>query len=283
MAKTYDLQGPLPDIFSLRKAIRCIHLVQLVYQLYQQWSDDGKPPESRMVFRPVRSGELTFFAPFWRTLKYRKKTERGRWVQVLERTPAGACARQGNILFIVFRGTLSTGEKITNWMAQRQDAIFDDLEGGDVHRGFHQCYTSVHNAIMSFVAAEASASRSIRITGHSLGAALAVLAAMAIATSGTPFRTLEVFTTGSPRVGSRKWADYYHQQPITTWRIANRKDLVTKIPPEILGYRHVGIPILFTSDRSQPHSLAQTYLPALQSAQAHFSTHQKNMPRPDQQ
>lgn len=272
MPKAYHLPGPLPADFSLRKAIRCIHLVQLVYDLYQQWSDAGKPPENQMDFRPVSSGKLVIPAPFWRTLTYRKHAAGGaksgrRPQRVVERTPAGACVRKNEILFIIFRGTLSTGEKLTNWMASRQDAVFDDLEGGGVHRGFHQCYASVRKAILAFLVAEAASGRTIRLTGHSLGAALAILAAMDIATSGVPFRTLEVFATGAPLVGSRKWADYYTQQPITTWRIANEKDLVTKIPPAFLGYRQVGVPILFSAPKdAPPHSLAQAYLPALQAA-----------------
>ena len=272
MSKTYHLPGPLPAGFSLRKAIRCARLVKLVYALYQQWSDAGKPPESRMVFQPVSSGKLTFSTPFWRTLAYRKRTGGGaksgrRTRQVVERTPAGACVRQGRVIFIIFRGTLSAGEKLTNWMAGRQDAVFDDLKGGGVHRGFQQCYASVHKAIMAFLAAEAAPGRSIRITGHSLGGALAFLAAMDIATSGLPFRTLEVFSTGAPLAGSRKWAEYYSQQPIATWRIANERDVVTRIPPTFLGYRHVGTPLLFSSPKgSVPHSLTKTYLPALLAA-----------------
>ena len=272
MPKAYHLPGPLPAGFSLRQAIRCVHLVQLVYSLYQQWSDAGKPAEARMKFKPVSSGKLTLTAPFWRTLSYRKHAPTGaksgrRPRRIVERTPAGACVRKGGVIYIIFRGTLSTGEKLTNWMAGRQDAVFDDLAGGGVHRGFHQCYASVHRPIMKFLAQEAAPGRRIRITGHSLGGALAFLTAMDIATSGLPFRSLEVFSTGAPLVGSRKWADYYNQQPIVTWRIANERDLVTKIPPPYLGYRHVGTAILFSSPEDPaPHSLANTYLPALQAA-----------------
>jgi len=266
MPKKYHLPGPLPKGFSLRKSIRCAHLIMQVYALYQQWSDAGKPPEAKMVFTPVSSGKLSFSRPFWRTLAYRKKIA-GVKRRVVERTPAGACVRKGNILHVIFRGTLSTGEKMTNWMGSRQDAVFDDLEGGGVHRGFHECYASVRNAVMEFLAAEAAPDRTIRLTGHSLGGALAMLAAMDIATSGLPFRALEVFASGTPRLGSRKWADYYTQQPISTWRIANEKDLVTKIPPEFLGYRHVGVPILFSSpEHVMAHSLKHAYLPALLAA-----------------
>ena len=210
MSSATPLNGPLPVAFSLRKAIECANLVTAAYDLYQQWSDAGKPPESEMRFRPGAFGAFASAVPFWRTLTYRQSTPAGsknaerRFKTVVERTPAGVCARRGQWLFIVFRGTQSAGEKITNWMAEKQDAMFDDLKGGNVHRGFHRCYESVRGGIMDFLKANAAPSRAIRIMGHSLGGALATLAAMDIATGGLPFRALEVFTFASPLVGAAR-------------------------------------------------------------------------------
>lgn len=275
MGDAFHLPDPLPPGFSLRTAIRCARLVDDVYGFYQQWSDAGKPPPAQMVFRPIRAGRssLVFSEPFWRTLTYRKPIHPGsrhalrRTAEVVECTPAGACARQGQRLFIVFRGTLGQAEKITNWMATRRDAVFDDLEGGGVHRGFHRCYESVREAIMKFVRDEADADKTIRIVGYSLGGALASLAAMDVATYGLPYRALEVFTFASPRVGSRKWAAHFDRQRIRSWRIANERDLVAKVPPALFGYRHVGTPLLFSSrEGDAPHGLMNTYLPALRRA-----------------
>ena len=263
---------PLPGAFSLRKAIHCANLVNVAYALYQQWSDADKPPEVEMAFQPVAYGKLDFSAPFWRTLTYRKPMPTGprntarRYKTVVEHTPAGICARGNQTLFIVFRGTQSAGEKLKNWMADKQDAVFDDLQGGKVHRGFHHCYATVRKSIMDFLRAHTAPNQTIRVTGHSLGGALATLAAMDIATGGLPFRALEVYTFASPLVGGVRWARHYAQQRAATWRIANRRDLVTKVPPAFLGYRHVGTPLLFSSpDGIPPHSLTDAYLPALRA------------------
>jgi hypothetical protein len=272
MSRAVPIAQPLPEGFSIRKAIQCAQLVNGTYDLYQQWSDAGNPAPAAMRFQPIEHGKLVFSDPFWRTLTYRTSRESGgkggpRPVTRTETTPAGVCARSGHRLFIVFRGTQSAGEKISNSMAGKLDAVFDNLQGGHVHRGFHRCYESVRPAIQSFLLAHAGPESLIRVTGHSLGGALASLAAMDIATGGLPCRALEVYTFASPRVGAARWARHFSAQRLAAWRIANRRDVVTKVPPAFLGYRHAGVPIEFTSAKDlPPHSLDQTYLPALRAA-----------------
>lgn len=273
MSRAVPIAWPLAEGFSVRKAIHCAHLVEAAYDLYQQWSDAGKPAPERMVFQPVARGALELADPFWRTLAYRQARTgvngKGgpRFITRTETTPAGVCARRGDRLFIVFRGTQSAGEKISNSMAGKQDAIFDDLPGGGVHRGFHRCYESVRPAIRAFLEAHATDRARICATGHSLGGALAFLAAMDLATGGLPYRALEVFTFAAPLVGSARWARHFARQRLAAWRIANRRDVVTKLPPAWLGYRAAGVAVEFTSAAGlPPHSLDQTYLPALRAA-----------------
>ena len=71
------------------------------------------------------------------------------------------------------------------------------------------------------------------MTGHSLGAALATLAA-----SRLKDRFSTLFTFGAPLVGNGRFGktipDERHQ------RYVNCLDLVTRIPPEQLGFAHCG-------------------------------------------
>lgn len=83
---------------------------------------------------------------------------------------------------------------------------------------------------------------SLFITGHSLGGALAVLAAARIAGTFNP-RTVSVFTYGMPRVGGETFARHYEQLGLnaTTLRLVYGQDLVPTVPShDVLGYRHIG-------------------------------------------
>lgn len=78
----------------------------------------------------------------------------------------------------------------------------------------------------------------ILLTGHSLGAALTTLTASYL--KQTPLTSnIHLYTFGSPLVGdsvfSELMSDVKHE------RYVNCCDLVTRIPPESLGYRHVGL------------------------------------------
>ena len=79
------------------------------------------------------------------------------------------------------------------------------------------------------------------VTGHSLGAALAVLAAFRLQTKENVTANA-VYTFGLPRVGGQAFVDQY--EPILgaiTYRIVNGDDPVPSVPPtEVLGFRHVG-------------------------------------------
>jgi hypothetical protein len=78
---------------------------------------------------------------------------------------------------------------------------------------------------------------SLTICGHSLGGGLATLLALDVA-ANTVFKHPTVYTYASPRTGDPSFADTYNQVVPNTFRIANRIDLVPKLPlpPE---YQHV--------------------------------------------
>jgi hypothetical protein len=69
----------------------------------------------------------------------------------------------------------------------------------------------------------------VTICGHSLGGALATLLALDTV-ANTAFKPVTVYTYASPRVGNPSFADTYNQVVPNTFRIANRMDLVPKLP-----------------------------------------------------
>ncbi|RZC86602.1 hypothetical protein C5167_029952 [Papaver somniferum] len=73
-------------------------------------------------------------------------------------------------------------------------------------------------------------SLSITITGHSLGAALSVLAADEIKKSVEDAPPVAVFTFGGPRVGNRGFANRIKSNGVKVLRIVNSQDVITRVP-----------------------------------------------------
>ena len=70
---------------------------------------------------------------------------------------------------------------------------------------------------------------SLTVCGHSLGGALATLQALDAA-ANSKFKNPAVYTYASPRTGDSQFAGTYNRLVPDTFRIANRVDLVPKLP-----------------------------------------------------
>ena len=70
---------------------------------------------------------------------------------------------------------------------------------------------------------------SVTICGHSLGGALVTLLALDLA-ANTNFKNPTVYSYGSPRTGDPLFVSTYNQVVKNSFRIANRLDLVPKLP-----------------------------------------------------
>lgn len=101
--------------------------------------------------------------------------------------------------------------------------------GGWVHNGFQNELEKLWKDILVLLADKLE-SRKLYICGHSLGAAMATIAASRL-------NPHELYTYGSPRVGSTKFIENI-QCP--HYRHVNNNDIVTKVPFAFLGYRHHG-------------------------------------------
>ncbi|MFS7889189.1 putative phospholipase A(1) [Helianthus anomalus] len=71
---------------------------------------------------------------------------------------------------------------------------------------------------------------SVTITGHSLGASLAILAAYDLKTAIKHDLHLSVISFGGPRVGNRSFRQNLERQGTKILRIVNSDDLITKVP-----------------------------------------------------
>jgi hypothetical protein len=114
-------------------------------------------------------------------------------------------------------------------------------EGGRVHQGFANALLSSWTAVTS--ALSSSVGR-LLYTGHSLGAALATLTA-------TRLPPVALYTYGSPRLGDARFAQAAAH--IAHYRYCDCCDLICRIPPEPLGYRHCG-PAAYLDRRGVLHT-----------------------------
>ncbi|KAI3821809.1 hypothetical protein L1987_09382 [Smallanthus sonchifolius] len=71
---------------------------------------------------------------------------------------------------------------------------------------------------------------SITVTGHSLGAALALLVADDLSTCAKDMPPIAVYTFGGPRVGNRAFTKRLTTQNVKVLRIANSQDIITRVP-----------------------------------------------------
>lgn len=121
-----------------------------------------------------------------------------------------------------------------------------------VHSGFLKAYRNVREDVQTQVSDYLSwveGDRRVLVTGHSLGAALATLCALDLRemldTSGMESTPVILYTFGSPRVGTARFANYHATRVVDSWRIVNDEDIVATVPPKFnvlrlwLGYRHI--------------------------------------------
>jgi predicted lipase len=104
-----------------------------------------------------------------------------------------------NEIVVSFRGT--NGADKGNWQSNLDGKLVDykEVDGAKAHEGFHTAYESISSGILEQVKAEISRhlfTPNIIVTGHSLGGAMAVFAAIDIKTQLKPRSTVYLYTYG---------------------------------------------------------------------------------------
>src|SRR5579875_2564142 len=109
---------------------------------------------------------------------------------------------------------------------------------GHVHSGFQTVYQLVRGSIAANLAATCAGCDQILITGHSLGAAMAVLAAPDVFVNMPPNIQPGLITFAGPRPGLCDFAKAFDNLIKSCFRVVNFLDLVPCLPPLI--YVQVG-------------------------------------------
>lgn len=139
----------------------------------------------------------------------------------------------------IFRGTIPTD--LENWLADL-NTIKTSWAGSstiEVHEGFYESYLNMaadlNNAVFTLM--EQNPSYQLVVTGHSLGGAMATLAALNLTVNYG--KSPIVYTFGSPRVGNDYFEEYFTQNVPVNYRLVNYDDIVPHVPPQDFGFEHV--------------------------------------------
>lgn len=189
----------------------------------------------------------------------------------------GFVAESSDAIVVAFRGTQP--DRPMDWFADfRATSDPWDHNAGKVHSGFYGALRHVWGVALA--SGEVlprrlvnRGNKTIWITGHSLGGALAELcAAQALFVSKVPVQG--VYTFGQPRVGTKDFADAVTAKLGSgIFRFVNDRDIVPRVPLFSMGFCHYGSQRFFNhaGEPSIADSAVETLKDALTFAKGAFT------------
>ncbi|PVF97009.1 alpha/beta-hydrolase [Serendipita vermifera] len=118
-------------------------------------------------------------------------------------------------------------------------SLFPGLpSGAQVHNGFLQAFTYSQNSVFQAVqqASTTYNTKKITLIGHSMGAAIATIAASSLKLRLGSAYTFKVVGYGKPRVGNPAWSNWVNSNVPDKKRINNKDDPVPILPGRFMGF-----------------------------------------------
>lgn len=153
-------------------------------------------------------------------------------------------------LFISFRATTTVEDVETNLKTN----LVDMGNIGKVHEGFYTRFNTCHKSELKDIIKNTKA-KLIVFTGHSLGGALATVAALYFSLAN-PEKKIGCITFGAPKVGNTRLKSYFIKHVLLARRYVNARDWVPLVHLGI-GYVHFTDKITISKKyfEHNPHSL----------------------------
>ena len=226
----------------------CSDLVDIAYDMYAQWVTQGKPHDtSSFHWQQPAGSSFRFGTPIWgnsEVLIFR------------DMEPFALVAQRDNDAYAIFRGT----ESPEDWYKDIEcDQVTYGLPGvnniGKVHEGFYELYKSLRAELLDQLNALGGVRR-LLVTGHSLGAALAMTGMPDLMANALRHQVESTFqyNLAGPRTGDPKFASALNNGPAHIYRIVNSCDIVPDVPPSVfddltrhLVFQHIGYPVTYTA------------------------------------
>ncbi len=195
-------------------------------------------------------------------------------VQITQAIPVyyGFLLTSDDYHLLVFRGTQRKFEYLKDLLTLQRVYINPRTEEtlGQVHLGFYLLYSEqladgVRQAVQGLDPA-----KPLVIAGHSLGGAMANLAAIDLAIHRPELKpNLHIYTYGTPRVGNRDFVEAHSQLVPNHYRVVNLADLVPMTPQSNLlsvDFVHGGEQWSFLSHHGDvaPNHMTDVYRNAIQ-------------------
>eukprot|EP01135_Chromosphaera_perkinsii_P005423 Nk52_evm22s348 gene=Nk52_evmTU22s348 len=163
----------------------------------------------------------------------------------LETDSNALIAEKDGYIVVSFRGTKSR-KNLKSDIRTKQVSLFKREERSWmqnlvsspclVHRGFKECHQAIKDEVIEAILKHHKGDKPVKITGHSLGGALAILLSYELSKKYSISSTVYVF--GCPRVGNETFANDFKEAVPECFRLSMDGDIVTGLPK--WGYRHVG-------------------------------------------
>jgi len=157
----------------------------------------------------------------------------------------GFIAESKDKIILAFRGTVSSQDNDSNLDLFQMPYPFMEYEG-KTHRGITRIYQSTRNKLIEKLN-KFSVTKKLFVTGHSLGADLAILSSLDIAVN-TQFKNPILYTFAASRVGDPNFVSHFNKDVKSSIRIYNVHDIVPTLPAreylppfteEGLVYKHI--------------------------------------------
>ncbi|KJE98200.1 lipase [Capsaspora owczarzaki ATCC 30864] len=137
-------------------------------------------------------------------------------------------------ILVVFRGSSNIQNWIDDFYFFQTDFAYPGCPSTcRVHRGFYDSYNSTVTKGLLTELAKLKTSHptyTTYVTGHSLGAAQAVFAAIQLAVDYG--HNVVMYNMGEPRVGNKAFSQYFGIHVPNTYRIVHYNDIVPHLPPQ---------------------------------------------------
>ncbi|KAL9046423.1 MAG: hypothetical protein Q9214_000735 [Letrouitia sp. 1 TL-2023] len=116
-----------------------------------------------------------------------------------------------------------------------------------VSSGFYESWTEARVSVLDALKRTQASypSYELIVTGHSLGGAIAAIAAAEIRNLGTK---ASLYTYGQPRIGGEEVSQFItDQNKGGNYRVTHTNDLVPKLPGQVLNFKHISPEYFITS------------------------------------